>query len=52
VRPRDERGYSYFALKDIHKHLRDGVNVLAIEAHSAGGDSQDLMVDPYLLLED
>jgi hypothetical protein len=52
ARTRDVRGYSYFALADIQKHLRDGVNVLAIEAHSAGGDSLDLSVDPYLLLED
>ena len=52
ARTRDVHGYSYFALKDIHKHLRDGLNVLAIEAHSAGGDSLDLSVDPYLLLED
>lgn len=52
ARSRDDRGFAYFALKDIHKHLRDGDNVLAIEAHSASGDVLDLLVDPWLLLED
>jgi hypothetical protein len=51
-RARDSRGHAYFALKDIHRHVHDGVNVLAIEAHSASGDIMDLLVDPWLLLED
>jgi acid phosphatase type 7 len=52
ARGRDSRGHAYFALKDIHRHVHDGVNVLAIEAHSASGDIMDLLVDPWLLLED
>ena len=52
ARGRDQREHAYFALKDIHRHVRDGVNVLAIEAHSASGDILDLLVDPWLLLED
>jgi hypothetical protein len=52
ARGRDQRDYAYFALKDIHRHVRDGVNVLAIEAHSASGDVLELLVDPWQLLED
>jgi hypothetical protein len=52
ARTRDRREHAYFALKDIHRHVRDGVNVLAIEVHSASGEAMDLLVDPWLLLED
>jgi hypothetical protein len=31
--------------------LKDGVNVLAIEAHGSS-DGLELQVDPYLILED
>ena len=51
VKARDDAGEVYVALKDAHKHARDGLNVLAIEAHAATG-GLDLCVDPSLLLED
>ncbi len=49
--PREEAGSTYVALKDLSKTLRDGVNILTIEAHAAR-ESLDLFVDPYLILED
>jgi hypothetical protein len=52
ITARTDRDFAYFALKDAHKHLRDGANVLSIEAHAASDDSLDLSLDPYLLLED
>ncbi len=52
IKAREERSAVYVPLKDTHKHLRDGVNVLAIEAHTAGPDSLDLLIDPSLVLED
>jgi hypothetical protein len=52
VKPHDANKYSYFALKDFEKHLKDGVNVLCIEGHNSGLDSSDFLLDPYLLIED
>jgi hypothetical protein len=52
IKAREESGFAYVALKDVHKHVKDGVNVLAIEAHAATSDGADLFIDPYLLLED
>jgi hypothetical protein len=52
VRSHDATKYAYFPLKDFEKHLRDGVNVLAIEGHNSSLDSQDFLIDPYLLIED
>lgn len=51
LKARDKSGPVYVALKDIHKHLKDGANVLAIEAH-AEPNALDLFIDPYLILED
>lgn len=45
-------GPRYIVLKDAHKHARDGVNLLAIEAHNADVDSSDFRLHPVLLLED
>jgi hypothetical protein len=42
----------YVSLSNPHQYLRDGLNVLAIEAHSAGGESLDFLIDPVLILED
>ena len=44
--------YNYFAFKDFEKHLRDGVNVIAIEGHNKDLESSDFTLDPYLILED
>ena len=41
----------YLPVGQALKHLKDGVNLLAIEAHSAGGDSLDFLIHPVLLLE-
>jgi hypothetical protein len=43
---------AFFALKDAHKHLRDGTNVIAIEMHGAPGEKAELVLDPQLILED
>ncbi len=51
IKAREDRGVLYVALKDAHKFALDGINVLAIEAHSAAG-GLDLLIDPSLLLED
>ncbi len=39
----------YFSLKGAAKHLTDGVNVIAIEAHSFAPDNPDFMLDPFLI---
>ena len=52
ITARVERTTQYGTLKDAYKHLRDGTNVLAIEAHNASMDSTDFLLDPALLLED
>jgi hypothetical protein len=41
----------YISLRDAHKHLANGRNVLAIEAHTVEGGF-DLCLDPSLVLED
>lgn len=51
IKTRPERNLAYLVLKDAHQHLRDGENVLAIEAH-ASPDALDFCVDPELLCED
>ena len=52
VKFRQEVGYAYVALKDVHKFLRDGVNVLAIEGHNFKKEKTDFVLDPYLIVED
>jgi hypothetical protein len=52
VKTREEKKVSYVALKDSHKYLKDGANILAIETHAASLDSPDVLIDPTLLLED
>ncbi len=52
VKSREERGPTYVTFSDLGTALRDGVNVLAIEAHLASEDTLDFLMDPALLLED
>jgi hypothetical protein len=51
IKPRDDSGYIYVPLRNLQRALKDGVNILAIEAHAAP-ETQDLQIDPYLILED
>lgn len=51
IKAREEVGYTYVPLKDALKTIKDGVNILAIEAHGAQ-DGVDLQLDAYLILED
>ena len=52
VKARDEKGPAYIALKDVQNFLKDGVNALAIEAHTASADTVDFLLNPTLILED
>lgn len=52
IKGHDATKHGYFPLKEFEKHLRDGVNVLAIEGHNSSLDSHDFLMDPYLLIED
>ena len=52
MKPRDAKGSLYFALPDALKHLRDGTNILAIEAHNATADEVDFLLSPSLIVED
>ncbi len=52
IKNHDASRYNYFPLKDFEKYLKDGRNVLAIEAHNSSVESNDFLVDPYLVLED
>jgi hypothetical protein len=51
IKPRDDNGYSYVTIKSLSP-LRDGVNTLAIEAHTATDSPLDFRIDPSLILED
>ena len=51
LKRREGTGPTYVALKDIQRYLKDGVNILAIEAHAVP-DAMDLSIDPSLILED
>ncbi len=52
IKSREDHGTLYSALKDAHKILRDGVNLLAIEAHNTSADEPDFLLDPVLVVED
>ena len=52
VKNREQNGSQYFALPKVQKHLRDGANVLTIEAHSSSPDRVDFLLDPALVAED
>lgn len=51
VKAREEDGYAYIGIRNLGS-LRDGVNTLAIEAHSASESPLDFRIDPSLILED
>ncbi len=52
VKSHEAGKYNYYPLKDSEKHLKDGLNVLAIEGHNTSLDSSDFTLDPYLIIED
>ncbi|MBM3832007.1 MAG: hypothetical protein FJ403_01785 [Verrucomicrobia bacterium] len=52
IKAREDRGFTYVALSDAYKYLRDGRNVLALEVHSVNDEHPSLAVDLSLLLED
>jgi hypothetical protein len=52
VKAREARGSLYFALPDASKYLKDGFNVLSIEAHSSSPDRVELLLNPVLVAED
>lgn len=52
VKPREDQGPVYVTLKDAHKYLLDGANVLAIEAHNSSADNPEFLLNPVLLVED
>ena len=52
ITARGNTASQYVVLKDAHKHLRPGANVIAIEVHNVRIDSSDLALDPVLILED
>lgn len=52
IKAREDRGRQYVVLKDAHKYLKDGTNLLTIEAHSTNADEPDFLLDPVLILED
>jgi hypothetical protein len=51
VKARADRGVAFIALKDAHRYLHNGVNVLAIEAH-ANPEAVDFGIDPTLISEE
>ena len=51
IKAREGTGVSYLTLKDSQRYLKEGVNVLTLEAHSPT-DALDMFIDPYLILED
>jgi len=51
IKPREDSGVIYIQLKDLTRSLKDGLNLLAIEAHAAP-ESIDLQIEPSLIMED
>ena len=51
LKARESSGVTYVSFKDAHRYVKEGVNILAIEAHSPV-DALDMFMDPYLILED
>jgi hypothetical protein len=52
IRSHDATRFQYFPISNFAQHLRNGMNVLAIEGHNASRDSHDFLLDPYLIIED
>jgi hypothetical protein len=51
VTVRAERGTTYVPLGGAHRYLRDGTNLLTLEAH-ANPDRLDFCIDPALVIEE
>jgi acid phosphatase type 7 len=51
IKLRESDGFVYVSLKDLSS-LRDGANMLAIEAHTAPENTLDFHINPSLVLED
>ena len=52
VRARDEKGSRYIIFPDPQKYLKNGTNILSIEAHNSRADKVDFLLNPALILED
>ena len=52
VKVREDAGFVYLPLGSAHKHLVDGVNVLAIECHAHSEGGIDFGLDARLWMED
>ena len=52
VKVREDAGFVYLPLGSAHKHLVDGVNVLAIECHAHADGVIDFGLDARLWMED
>lgn len=50
VSSHEAAGPEYFPLSDFAEHLKEGRNVIAIEAHNIKLDSSDFTIDPYLVI--
>ena len=51
LKARESTGLTYLPLKGLDRSLKEGVNVIAIEAHALT-DAMDMLIDPHLVLED
>jgi len=52
VNVRDKKGSQYVTLGEGLKQLRDGTNVLAVEAHSSNTERGEFLLNPVLVIED
>ena len=52
VKTRESKGSQYFGTLDVSKYLKDGTNVLSIEAHNSSADKADFLLNPSLVGED
>jgi len=50
VSSHEAEGAEYFPLSDFTDHLKEGRNVIAIEAHNVKRSSTDFTIDPYLVV--
>ena len=50
VSSHEAAGPEYFPLARFQKHLKEGRNVIAIEAHNCKPASTDFTIDPYLVI--
>ena len=50
VTSHEANGPEYFPLSDFAEHLKEGRNVIAIEAHNVRSNSSDFTIDPYLVI--